>query len=229
MMKKYWKRLFGLLMTLCMMSTIFVPSAMAGEVTVSDNGAGISVGSGILEDGDDLVSPEAVVVPNGVRIGIQYVYVYPAKHIEGSKTPKFDSSICVKGIYPSAADQSKILWISPEETASLLDRFKAKFGVDADVWYLMARYSIYLDGKGSYGKYFEFDATGDCLSGKTIKKTLNRNDTVFSIAEEFWIPDDTTSRHDIALWGGFYYYSAYAKKDLSSMAGIKVRFNWPDA
>ena len=129
--------------------------------------------------------------------------------------------------YPSD-DRMEALQVSPEETASILSKFKAKTGEDANAWSLTVSYTIYTDGKGSYAKYYEFDPEGNCLDKTPIKDTLTRSTTSFTpkpITIRYRMPDDTSGLYRIGISGGFYYYSAVAKKELGTAAGAVVRFN----
>lgn len=227
-MKKLVTKLFSLLMALCMTAALLVPSALAAG---SSDDAELQTGltfipatSSVVMAGGEDVSSRAVVVPNGARIGVQYISVYPA-YYDAAQGFGYDSAIYAKATYPAANEQTKTLRLSPSETANQLAKFKAKYGIDANAWILDTTFSIYLDGKGSYGKYFEFDTEGNCPAGATIRLDLNRTTTSASFKVGFLMPENTSGRYDISLWGGFYYYSAYAKKDLSSMAGVAACFN----
>ncbi|MDE7218606.1 MAG: hypothetical protein K2O45_03155 [Oscillospiraceae bacterium] len=203
-MKKYVTKLFSLLMAVCMVGSLLAPSALA------------AVGA---------ESPRAVVVPNGMRIGVQYVVVYPAYYIESTGKYIVDYNINKIHNYPAANQQNGSCRLSTAETTNLLNQFKEKFDMDANVWVFASRYSLYADGKGSYGKYFQFTTSGDCIEGKSIRVDVGRNDSDRPVGATFRIPENTTGTYSIGLYGGFYYYSAYAKKELSSMAQVDVYFN----
>ncbi len=227
-MKKYWKRLFSLLMTLCMMSTVLVPSALAGEVAVSGNGVGISAGSGILEDGNDSAFPQNVIVPNGVRVSVRYIYVYPAYHDKATGSFICNESIVSKVIYQNATQYGGANRLSVAETEKLLADFEAKYGVAANAWQLQQGYTIYLDGKGSYGKYFEVTTNGGtCLEGKTIRYNLSRTQTTFTLTLRFDMPENTSSNYTLGASADLYYYRADNRKTLSTGTSMSALFNWP--
>ena len=77
----------------------------------------------------------------------------------------------------------------------------------------------------NYGKYFEFNAVGNSLTGSTLRFDVGRNDSSCPIVGIFAMPENTSGTYNIGLHGGFYYYSAAAKKDLGSMVQIDAYFN----
>lgn len=212
-MKKYMKRLFGLLMALCMMSSLFVPSARAAEAAGGFDGGA--------------ASPYGIIVKNGAKAAIQYLYAFPAHYDAEKNLYDVDSSLGFTNYFPDANQSGGGRHLSVEETQEILAKFKAKHGVEANAWTIGTKYIIYTDGKGSYGKYFEFQTGDTCLSGKTIRKDLSRTQTTCDVSARFLMPEKSDGSYNLSVSGGFYYYSAYAKKDLSSSVGVTVYFNWP--
>ena len=224
-MKKYMKRLFGLLMALCMMSSLFVPSARAAEAAFG-SGSGISADFGISEDGNDFVSPQVVIVPNGVRISVRYLYVYPAYHDKATGSFTYGESVVSKVIYPNDTQYGGTQRFTVEETEKLLADFEVKYGKVANAWCIQQGYAIYTDGKGSYGKYFEFTTSGaTCLEGKTVRNNLNRTQTTYTLTLRFDMPENSSNSYSLSTQGGFYYYRADNKKNLSAGTSFSVYFN----
>lgn len=183
--------------------------------------------TGDFQVSDEGISPQ-VVVPNGVRLGVQQIRVYPAIYFEDEDAIKYSNTIYSYCISTSAADPFMYYRMSPEKTEALLNKFKTAINVEADAWYFEVTYNIYTDGKGSYGKYFNYTAEGDRLGGSSARYDITRNtatQSVVTLPAGFFMPENNTSQYEIGLFGGFYYYSAYAKKELSTMTNVSVILN----
>ena len=208
-MKKHMTKLFSLLMALCMVGALLVPSALAASCSNANETA------------------ESRAVASRMRVGAQYVMAAPAYISETTgELLYYDlNEISEVDVYPSATEQNGSCRLSRAETTAVLNKFKTRFKVDANAWILAAMYSIHYPGDGSYSKYFQFDTVGNSLIGNEVRVDVGRNDPTCAIVGIFGMPENTSGTYNVGLHGGFYYYSAAAKKELSSMVHIDAYFN----
>lgn len=206
-MKKHVTKLFSLLMALCMTAALLVPSALAASCLNANETA------------------ESRAVASRMRVGAQYVMAVPAYFSATTGELLYDLGIRGIDVYPDTTEQNGTCRLSRTETTVVLSSFKTKFHVDANAWILIAMYSIHYPGDGSYSKYFQFDAVGKSLIGNEVRVDVGRNDPTCAIVGIFGMPENTSGMYNVGLHGGFYYYSAAAKKELSSMVHIDAYFN----
>lgn len=234
-MKKYVAKLFSLFMALCMVGTLLVPSAMAMGNSAVDavdlqtgEVASVSANTSLLMTDDEAASSPAFVVTHGVRVGVKQIKIYPALYFESEGIIRYFPDTYDTLISTTASERSMYFDMSSERTETLLAKYKSKTGIDADAWYVEVTYVIYTDGNGSYGKYFEYNAVGNCLEGTTVRYNITKNTALQSIVTlpaSFLMPENASARYTIGLSGGLYYYSAYANKELGTMTVVNVTLN----
>lgn len=136
---------------------------------------------------------------------------------------------------PTSATINSSLYLTPTQTASLIAEFKAiaPDNRDPDLWIMQTTFHIQNDGSGSYGKYFKFKPVGN-FAGKldadgTVTYDLPRSTAMsytIDLNTFYYVNADLTRYYQIGLPnGGYYYYSADARKELSQLVGSVVYFN----
>lgn len=233
-MKKYIRHLFSLLMAVCMMGTIILPSAQAASAGKSVDAP---VAGPVCIDLDGQISdivpegnaPEShdmsrITVNRGMRAFLTDVFVFPAI-IDSDGSIKFSSSLGYHVSYPSPDSPTTFVNISADKTSTLISLFESGTGFVPTVWLVVPYYNLYKAGDGSYPTYFQFDLTAADGTVTPYKKTISKSATSANIPIAFPIPQGETAKYSVSMWGGFYYYNGSAHGEGSSMAGVKVNFN----
>lgn len=233
-MKKYIRHLFSLLMAVCMMGSIILPSAQAANVgkSVSKPVAGLTCIdldgqiSDIVPEGNvpEIHEMSRITVNRGMRAFLTNVYVYPAI-IDSDGSIKYASSIGYRASYPSPNSPTAFVDISPAQTSALISQFQTGTNYVPTVWLVIPCYNLYKAGDGSYPTYFQFDLTAADGTVTPYKASVSKSATAASIPVAFPIPQGETAKYTVSMWGGFYYYNGSAHGEGSSMAGVKVNFN----
>lgn len=205
------KRLISLLMAICLMVTICVPGVSAAEAT----------------DGAASALDSRITVAQGVRPMVSWIELTPVLH---SGTSNITATGVYNRYYFQATSTARGIQLSPAETQELVNEFKEKNGNEPNAWRVRVRYDFVDDGKGSYGKYFEWTPSGDLYkpqvnaNGK-VRVTVSRFDTSY-IGEEYYnMPEDSSKRYLFGLAGGFWYYCAPAGRELNIQSGYGVVLN----
>lgn len=206
------KRLISLLLTVCLMATICVPSASAVEATTGETSA----------------LDSRVTVAQGIRPMISSIVVYPVLHSASGSTT---ASGVYDRTYFQATSTARGVQLSPTETQNLIDKFKAKNGNEPNAWRVVVQYDFVDDGKGSYGKYFEWEPWGDLYrptvnSNGKVRVDVTRFQTEYQSIAYFDMPEDTSKKYMIGLQGGFFYYCAPAGITCDLQSGYLVSFNY---
>lgn len=208
------KRFLSLLMAICLMVTICVPGASAAETT------------------DDAATAldSRIIVTQGVRPFVGMIKIYPALRT-GSKTDINEKAY--GRYYFTGSSTAKGLQLSPAETETLLNKYRTATGNEPNAWVISVRYDLVTDGKGSYGKYFEWEPWGDLYEPKVesngkVKEIVApyTGDSSYTYTSAFSMPEDTSGTYRMGLQGGFWYYCAPAAKILSIQSGFLVSFNY---
>ena len=229
------KKVFSLLLTICMALVVCTPSTYAAENLDSALKTSQFIDAGEIEraipsmmDEENEVNP-LIVVAEGSKAIITRITVYPG--IIVANKPKFDFSLKITTAF-YGTQTGGTLRVSSAQTQSLLDRYLENAGQPAEIWLMEVRYYVYNDSRGSYGEYFEFSPVGDLVypdtesSGK-VKIDLARTtvDQEYSLLSAFKIAENTTTEYRIGLSGGFWYYNCNTRKTLSQSAHAYVYFN----
>ena len=233
-MKKYIRHLFSLLMAVCMMGSIIIPSAQAANAGKSVD-APVAGAACIDLDGQisKIVPKENVpenqdmsriIVNRGMRAFLTDVFVFPAI-VDSDGSIKFSSSLGYHVTYPSPSSPTTFVNISADQTSTLISLFKSGTGYVPTVWLVIPYYNLYKAGDGSYPTYFQFDLTAADGTVTPYKKTVSRSATTANIPIAFPIPQGETAQYSVSMWGGFYYHNGSANSEGGSMAGVKVNFN----
>lgn len=231
------KKVFSLILVICMTVVVCVPSAFAEDSqtvpleTVSFEDAGIEAGAstGANQSQDESQVSPRIVVSEGTNAFISRITVYPAMLDNGEV--KYAPSVYFNATFPEGRTGGT-LRASPAVTTSKLNEFAKVAGRPAELFYMEVHYDVINDRWGSYGKYFEFTPTGNLIfpdktSSGTVKYDLPRTnvDTGYSLFSVFTIPQNTTEQYQIGLNGGFWYYSVKANKILNHSAHASAFFN----
>lgn len=228
------KKMFSLLLAICMTLVVCIPSASAQSAQLSDLCTGmesISVG-GVTTEENASATPR-IIVYEGASSVLNRIDVYPAKHADGDNY-YVDYTIRLSALFFNNSQATGTLRASPAKTTEVLQKFTDSTGLVADSWIVCPEYTIFTDNKGSYAEYFEFVPEGTVLSppltnGK-IKVNLNRisSQTDVPLQFAFKMPADTSAKYYVGAGSGsgFYYYNSTARKHLSQGCNFIAYFNW---
>ncbi len=233
-MKKYIRHLFSLLMAVCMMGSIIIPSAQAANAGKSVD-APVAGAACIDLDGQisNIVPKEnmpenqdmsRIIVNRGMRAVLTDVFVFPAI-VDSDGSIKYASSIGYRASSQYPDSPTAFVNISSAQTSSLISQFKAGTNYVPTVWLIIPCYNLYKAGDGSYPTYFQFDLTAADGTVTPYKVSVSKSATAVNIPVAFPIPQGETAKYTVSMWGGFYYYNGSAHGEGSSMAGVKVNFN----
>lgn len=173
---------------------------------------------------------ERIIIPSGVMAFIREMRLYPATY-DGSKT-NYSDSVCKTIKYSSSANTTTVLEnVSSTEAQNLLQSFESVTGESANAWFVKINYFIQTDGKGSYGRYFEYKEEGDSVEiADNAKKKFTvpayPTSSSFNLKQTFLIPETgNAEEYDIGLWGGFYFHNGQNNMNLNHMSGFKFYIN----
>lgn len=225
------KKAVSFFMTLCIMLSLALPAFAAETPAFTVAKAGISI-----EENAATVSPRAVA--RGSRVTPIRTTVFPAYIDTDTDQIMYSSKVYRTAYTPNtstSATINSILSLTPTRTASLIAEFKAitPDNRGPDLWIMQTTFHIQNDGSGSYGKYFKFKPTGD-YAGKvdadgTVTFDLPRNTAMsytIDLNTFYFATPDLTQYYKMGLPnGGYYYYYAQDRKELSQMVGSIVYLN----
>lgn len=171
-----------------------------------------------------------IIVPSGVMAFVREMRLYPAQY-DGSKT-NYSDTVYKTIKYSNSANTTTVIENVPStETKNLLQRFESVAGEPANAWFVKVHYYIQTDGKGSYGRYFEYREEGDSVEiADNAKRKFTvpayQSNSTFALDQTFLIPEGSnTNKYGIGLWGGFYFHNGQNNMNLNHMSGFKFMLN----
>ena len=185
----------------------------------------VVVSAGAISDED-----ERLIVPSGALANIARIEVYPAYYENNKKN--YLEDVMMYENYNTYRDTSSVFFkLSDTQTTQLISEYESKTGRTPNAWYVVTRYEIQTDGKGSSGSYFEYSPVGKSTeympdSKNKIYVSGYPSGEKAIITHTFHMPENIkTERSNIGLWGGFFYNNRQNHMLLNHQSGYQVIFN----
>lgn len=227
------KKFISFLTVLCMVMALCIPCV--GAIGASQDEEFFSIDAGTagmnavdIDSADSMMS--RVIVARGARALVKRIVVYPAYYNRELGQYQGLSNLYTGVEWEQASDQAGAAEISEATTTGILNEFKSRTGLTADVWILEVSINVYTDGQGSYGKYFRYTPTNTCLASLTNGTLLfnlgnSTSSRTYTMSIPFAIPEDSTGRYSIGVNGVFGFYNKPSKLNLEAASSAYAYFN----
>lgn len=235
------KKLVSLLMVVCLFAGTCVPALAVDKTDATDDLTWVESNVTVKEVAElpddataDLEAEVAtaatdsrIIIARGCAAHVVSIEAYPALYDASTGQLGILNDLKIKGSL-SVNQPTGALDCTEAQTQNVLTTFSNRVGVAANAWHVVTEYQVMTDGKGSYGKYFEFTPTGNCLNANgTFEYSLTpyTGGCRVTFPMSYLMPEDTSVRYSVGMRGGFYYYYVDTKKIVGKTVSTNVYFN----
>lgn len=228
------KKFISFLTVLCMVMALCIPCV--GAIGASQDEEFFSIDAGTagmnavdIDSADSMMS--RVIVARGARALLKRVSVYPVYYNQTSGQYEGYNDLYAEFEWEQASEQTAGIPLSAANTTALMNEFMSRKKIAANAWMMEITINVYTDGQGSYGKYFRYTPTNNCLSSLTNGTLLynlgnSTSSRTYTMSIPFAMPEDTASQYSIGVNGVFGFYNKPSNLNLEAASGAYVYVNY---